>query len=163
MKLSKIEKILGGNKFFDRIIQDRMDLIEISEKGLTKEAVTHFAKYLDLSNQQISEILPVTARTLQRHHLKQRFNAVISEHVLLIAEVAAKGTAVFGSRANFLPWMKLPCLALGNRTPLSLLKTKFGIDMVIDELGRIEHGIISLFIPVKIYLYVHFLIELGNL
>jgi putative toxin-antitoxin system antitoxin component (TIGR02293 family) len=142
MKLSKIEKILGGSKFFDRRIRDRMDFIKLSEKGLTKEAVENLAKYLDLSNQQIAEILPVSARTLQRYHPQKRFNALISEHVLLIAEAAVKGTEVFGSRVNFLPWVKSPCIALRNKIPLSLLKTKSGIDMVKDELGRIEHGII---------------------
>ena len=143
MKLSKIKKILGGSNFFDKRIRDRMDLIDLSEKGLTKEAVENLAKYLDLSNQQIEEILPVSARTLKRYHPQKRFNALISEHVLLIAEVAAKGTEVFGSKVNFVPWMKSPCFTLGNKTPLSLLKTKFGLDMVKDELGRIEHGIIS--------------------
>jgi putative toxin-antitoxin system antitoxin component (TIGR02293 family) len=143
MKLSKIEKILGGSNFFDKRIRDRMDLIDLSEKGLTREAVENLAKYLALSNQQIAEILPVSARTLQRYHPQERFNALISEHVLLIAEAAVKGREVFGSRVNFLLWMKSPYIALGNKVPLSLLKTKFGIDMVIDELGRIEHGIIS--------------------
>jgi hypothetical protein len=97
MKLSKIKKILGGSNFFDKRIRDRMDLIDLSEKGLTKEAVENLAKYLDLSNQHIAEILPVSARTLQRYHPQKQFNALISEHVLLIAEAAVKGKEVFAA------------------------------------------------------------------
>jgi uncharacterized protein (DUF2384 family) len=37
--------------------------------------------------------------------------------------------------------MNAPCTALGERTPISLINTQIGIDMVIDELGRIEHGV----------------------
>ncbi len=34
-------------------------------------------------------------------------------------------------------------IALGNRKPLDLLASKLGIDLVMDELGRIEHGVVS--------------------
>ena len=40
-------------------------------------------------------------------------------------------------------WLKSPCRVLGNVTPLSLLETDAGIEAVLNELGRIEHGIIS--------------------
>lgn len=34
-------------------------------------------------------------------------------------------------------------MALDKKTPMSLLNSKFGVDMVLDELGRIEHGVFS--------------------
>ena len=40
-------------------------------------------------------------------------------------------------------WLKSPCRVLGNVTPLSLLETDAGIEAVLNELGRIEHGIVS--------------------
>jgi putative toxin-antitoxin system antitoxin component (TIGR02293 family) len=39
-------------------------------------------------------------------------------------------------------WVKLPCRVLGNVTPFSFLETHAGIEAVLNELGRIEHGII---------------------
>lgn len=67
----------------------------------------------------------------------------ISEQILKIAEVVAKGTDVFGDRKMFLAWMNQPCTGLSNNTPFSMLKSRFGIEMVFDELGRIEYGVYS--------------------
>lgn len=67
----------------------------------------------------------------------------LSKQILQIAEVAAKGSKVFEGRDRFLAWMNHPNKALNNKTPMSLLNSKFGTDMVLDELGRIEHGVFS--------------------
>ena len=60
-----------------------------------------------------------------------------------MAEVAAKGMAVFGDREKFLAWMRQPNIALADRIPEDLLSYKLGMDMVMDELGRIEYGVYS--------------------
>jgi uncharacterized protein (DUF2384 family) len=39
--------------------------------------------------------------------------------------------------------MQQPNVAFGNKTPLSLISSRFGTQMVLDELGRIEHGVLS--------------------
>jgi putative toxin-antitoxin system antitoxin component (TIGR02293 family) len=65
------------------------------------------------------------------------------EKVLQMAEVAAKGSEVFEERGKFLAWMNHPNKALDNKSPMSLLNSKFGADMVLDELGGIEHGVFS--------------------
>lgn len=124
-------------------ISSRMDLLELGDRGLTKAELLHLAKLLDLSISQMSEILPVTERTIQRYGPQHRFNKTVSEQLLQIAEITARGTEVFGQRARFLSWLKSPCPALGNRKPLALLDSRFGTGIVLDELGRIEHGIIS--------------------
>ena len=67
----------------------------------------------------------------------------LSEQNHQIAEVFAKGSKVFNSRDRFLDWMNYPNKAFNNKTPMSLLDSKFGMDMVLDELGRIEHGVFS--------------------
>lgn len=67
----------------------------------------------------------------------------LPEQVLQIAEVAAKGSKVFEGRDRFLVWMNHPNKALNNQTPMSLLNSKFGTDMVLNELGRIGHGVFS--------------------
>jgi hypothetical protein len=40
-------------------------------------------------------------------------------------------------------WMRSPILALGNRAPSDLLDTTEGIELVMNILGRIEHGVFS--------------------
>jgi putative toxin-antitoxin system antitoxin component (TIGR02293 family) len=53
------------------------------------------------------------------------------------------GVDVFGEKANFDLWLNSKSIALGGRIPKDLLDTKFGVGMVKDELGRIEHGVLA--------------------
>ena len=139
MQPAKLTSILGGKQG----LPSRMEMIELSDRGVTKDSLLRLASYLNLSLSQMATLLPITERTIQRYSSKQRFNRVVSEHVLQIAEVAARGAAVFGEREKLLSWMNTPSTALGNRTPASFLSSRFGTEMVLDELGRVEHGIIS--------------------
>lgn len=50
---------------------------------------------------------------------------------------------VFGNSETGNDWMKTKNLALGGKTPLELMESDQGIDVVLMVLGRIEHGIIS--------------------
>jgi putative toxin-antitoxin system antitoxin component (TIGR02293 family) len=143
MELSGVTKVLGGEKVLRKKIQSRMDLIELSNKGLTKNALSHLAKFLSFTMSQMAALLPVTERTIQRYAPKKHFNRVVSEQILQIAEVAARGAEVFEDRDKFLAWMDHPNRALADKTPLSLLNSRFGAEMVLDELGRIEHGVFS--------------------
>lgn len=143
MQLSEIEKILGGQRVLHMRIQKRQDLIALGHHGVTKGALLNLAKYLSFSMNQIAELLPITERTLQRYTRGQHFNRAVSEQILQIAEVVAKGIEVFEDKNNFLTWMQQPNVALGNRPPVSLLSSRFGTEMVLDELGRIEHGVVS--------------------
>ena len=143
MEVLHVASILGGKRASQVSVASRMELMELGDRGVTKDALLRLARYLDFTMSQMAEVLPVTERTIQRYSSKHRFNKVVSEHILKITEVAARGSEVFGSREKFLSWIKSPSPALGKRTPASLLGSGFGTEMVLDELGRIEHGIIS--------------------
>ena len=143
MEYSDIATVLGGKKAFRKRIQTRMDLVELSNTGVTKDALVHLSNYLNCSMKQMAALLPVTERTIQRYGPKKPFNRAVSEQILQIAEVAAKGSKVFGNKDKLLLWMNHPNKALSGKTPMSLLSSKFGADVVLDELGRIEHGVLS--------------------
>jgi putative toxin-antitoxin system antitoxin component (TIGR02293 family) len=143
MELSGISKILGGERVLHKKLKNRLDLIELSNKGVTKDAFSHLAKYLCFSMSQMTELLPITERTVQRYGPHEHFNRVVSEQILHLAEVAAKGVEVFEDKDKFLSWINHPNTSLANRTPMSLLSSRFGTEMVVDELGRIEHGVFS--------------------
>ena len=54
-----------------------------------------------------------------------------------------RGTEVFGNDESFQAWMDTKSIPLGNIKPRDLLDTTYGINMVADEIGRIEHGIFA--------------------
>jgi putative toxin-antitoxin system antitoxin component (TIGR02293 family) len=140
---SELSEVLGGEKVLGRKIRNDMDLIELSRKGVSKSALSHLAKSLGLSTAAMAQMLPITERTIQRYRAKTLFKPSVSEHILELAGLVARGTEVFGERDLFLKWMQRPTRALGNRTPRELLDSTFGVGMVMNELGRIEHGIVS--------------------
>ena len=143
MSLAGVAEVLGGEKVLRQRIRNRMDLIDLSRKGLPKEALVRLAHFLACTIHDVADLLPVTERTLQRYTSQQLLNRIVSEHILQLAEVAAKGAEVFADRAAFLAWLHQPSTALANHTPLSLLNSRFGAEMVLDELGRLEHGVVA--------------------
>jgi putative toxin-antitoxin system antitoxin component (TIGR02293 family) len=65
-----------------------------------------------------------------------------SDRILEIALLINQGIKVFGDRSSFESWLFSDSIALGGVSPVSLLDNTFGIALVRDELGRIEHGIL---------------------
>ncbi len=141
MELSQIIETLGGEKALGHPIRSRMDFVELGDRGLTKSALSHLAKSLSLSMKELARLLPVTERTLQRYSAQKYLSRAVSEQALQIAQVAAAGFELFEDREKFLAWLSLPSAPLGGEKPLDLLRSRFGIELVLDELGRIDHGI----------------------
>ncbi len=135
--------VLGGKEVIPQRIEGSLDLMELAAQGVTKEALLHLVSYLNCPMSEMAQLLPVTERTIQRYRSHQHFNRVVSEHILQLAEIVAHGTEVFGDREKFLRWLRIPNVALGNRIPFELLDSRFGADMIRDELGRIEHGVFA--------------------
>ncbi|MEK6775878.1 MAG: antitoxin Xre/MbcA/ParS toxin-binding domain-containing protein [bacterium] len=143
MEAVAVMDILGGAKVLGKKILNRLDMVELGSAGIPKKALLNLAKYLGISTGRMTELLPISERTLQRYAPGEHFDRVVSEQILRIAEVAARGTAVFGDKVKFIKWLESENKALGGKTPVSLLVSSFGVEMVLDELGRIEHGVFS--------------------
>ena len=143
MQLAQVGKILGGEKILGIKLESKMDLVELGSIGVTKNAVSHLANYLSLSWKQIADLLPVTERTLQRYSSHQHFNPAVSEQVIHIAEVLAKGTEVFQDKRKLAIWLNTPHKVFYGKTPFTMLASRFGMELVLEELGRIEFGVYS--------------------
>jgi putative toxin-antitoxin system antitoxin component (TIGR02293 family) len=143
MEVATITEVLGGIEVLQKKIHNKMDLVELSNKGITKDALLRLGKYLNLSISQMADLVAIAERTIQRYTLEKPFNRIVSEQILQVAQVAVKGTNTFGDKDKFLSWMHQPNKALADKTPMSLLRSRFGTEMISDELGRIEHGVFS--------------------
>ncbi len=143
MQFAQVGEILGGERILGKKLESKMDLVELGTIGVSKNAVSHLANYLSLSWKQIADLLPVTERTLQRYTLHQHFNSAVSEQVLHIAEVLAKGVEVFQGKERLLLWLNTPHKVLSSNTPFAMLGSRFGTELVLEELGRIEFGVYS--------------------
>ena len=88
--------------------------------------------------------LHVSERTMQRYQKEEgTFAPPQSEKILEIILLIKKGEEVFGEAENFYAWLQATNLALGNIKPKELLDSSFGINLLNEELIRIEHGIFA--------------------
>jgi putative toxin-antitoxin system antitoxin component (TIGR02293 family) len=80
---------------------------------------------------------------MQRYKKEKRsFDPPQSEKIIEIAILFNKGREVFGDETKFNRWLETENIALGKIAPKDLLDSTFGISLLNDELGRIEHGIL---------------------
>lgn len=70
----------------------------------------------------------------------RRFIANAPYH-LYDKEVFAKATEVMGSEAAAKVWMNEPCIGLGNKKPVDLVRTSAGAAAVKTYLNQIEPGV----------------------
>jgi putative toxin-antitoxin system antitoxin component (TIGR02293 family) len=129
---------------FANMLQNKLFLVHAIRQGipysmfvLIKEQspfdLSEWAVYLDLSE-----------KSLQRYKADGRaFKPLQSEKILELAEVIQLGLEVFGDMESLKRWLDTPVFALGNHKPADLLKDSFGMELVVGELTRIEHGIFS--------------------
>lgn len=121
-----------------------LSLINVIREGLNYQTYNAVANASSFSTQEWSVILDVSERTLQRYKKeKLKFNSLHSERILQIAMLNKLGSQVFGEKESFEHWLKTENLALGKSKPKDLLDSTFGIEMVKDELHRIEHGVLA--------------------
>jgi putative toxin-antitoxin system antitoxin component (TIGR02293 family) len=125
------------------VSSNEINLVERARRGISKKTLVKVSKFSGISMRELSSLLPVSLRTLQRYNDDDLLEPYVSERVLLITEVLARGLDVFQSAEKLQHWLHTPAAALGNRTPLSLLDTSFGARMVTDMLGRMEYGVYS--------------------
>jgi putative toxin-antitoxin system antitoxin component (TIGR02293 family) len=143
IKYKTIKEFLGGNELVKEPLNNQYDLISLTRKGINKRQLLYFAKNLSFSLVEISKILPISIRTLQRYKINQIFNPDVSDQILLIADLYTKGIKVFGNIDKFNLWIRNQNTALSGNKPIDLLDTTIGLELIKDELGRIEHGVIS--------------------
>ncbi len=62
MQVSEVSKILGGRNALRGDIASRMDVIRLSRKGITKDALLRLANYLCMSIRQVAELRALQAR-----------------------------------------------------------------------------------------------------
>ena len=94
--------------------------------------------------QEWSDILHISERTLHRYaKANSSFPFSVTDRVLQIDKVIKRGIHVFGSLEKFISWLRINPPALEGRISVHSLRSIEGINLIITQLGRIEHGILA--------------------
>ncbi len=119
-----------------------MLLIEQAKAGIQKAQLLALQHEIQLSTDELSASLHITPRALHGYAPSDLLKPRIAERALALAQLYARGFEVMG-KERFLRWMDQYHMALGKKKPKQLLDTHFGIQLLLDELGRIEHGLLA--------------------
>jgi len=115
-----------------------------SLKNFTFNDFKKIADKVDFTQKEWSDILHISERTLQRYaHNNGFFNTGVIDRILQINKVFERGKEVFGSYERFNLWLRDSPYMLEGRLSIHSLASFEGINLVLTQIGRIEHGIFA--------------------
>ena len=115
-----------------------------SLKNFTFNDFKKIADKVDFTQKEWSDILHISERTLQRYaHDNGLFNTGVIDRILQINKVFERGKEVFGSYERFNLWLRDNPYMLEGRLSIHSLASFDGINLVLTQIGRIEHGIFA--------------------
>ena len=126
-------------------LDDEMTLMQMGSRGIrfsmfsqyiaegTPFLLTEWATFLDTPPEKLAG----------QYQPDRSFDTMRSDRILELTRLIHKGIGVFGTVEKFKSWLNFNSPALGGRQPKAMLTSTFGIRMAMDELGRIEHGVLA--------------------
>lgn len=122
---------------------DPMGAIRLIKSGISKKSLDDLLEVTGLTSLEMADYMHVSERTLRNYVPTTLLNPEMSERILEIAQLYDRGSEVFGSLESFKKYMDSNNLALGNQKPKAFLDTSVGIQYLLQEVGRIEHGVLA--------------------
>ncbi len=127
---------------FAPTLSAQKEAIRLVRGGISYPDFIVTIKSLGLERETALDYLHIAPRT--RARLKDKpLNSKQSEGLLRLVRVFSQANHTLGNREKAWHWLEQPNRALEGETPVSLLDTELGAQMVSDVLGRIEYGVFS--------------------
>ena len=112
--------------------------------GLNFNDFQKIASKVDFTQKEWADILHLSERTLQRYsHDNSSFNSNVVDRLRQLKKVIQRGYEVFGSYEKFNLWIRGNPYMLEGQLSIHSLASIEGINNVLTQLGRIEHGIFA--------------------
>src|SRR5215216_7647761 len=126
---------------------DPMDtprLVERVGEGLSFGELEHLRENMGLSREEISELVQIRPRTLDRRKKEGRLHPEESDRLVRASRVFGRAITLFeGDVEGALGWLSSPQRALGGAVPLEMSRTEIGAGEVEGLIGRLEHGVFA--------------------
>ena len=127
-------------KKYESAIENPFATVLAAHEGIPATAYGDVARLYGFK-ERIAQLLDVSVKTLKRYQEQNKtLNAINSEMLLKLVAIFKKGMEVFGEKQALIRWLDKPAFGLGNNTPFNLMKTSDGMDLIMEELTRIEYG-----------------------
>jgi putative toxin-antitoxin system antitoxin component (TIGR02293 family) len=132
--------------FIEESLEDERPLDDATLHSATKKGVSYgcakmLKDTLDLTDEQLAELLGISAKTLDNRKEAGHIQSDETDRLLRAFKVIIRAKDFLGSTDQARSWLKREQYQLGDRVPLNLIETSAGTDMVLSSLGRIEHSV----------------------
>ena len=117
--------------------------MSIVKNGISKSDLESLKRKAALDYNMLAKALSVTRATLINKKREQKFNMVLSEKIVSLADIYSYGFEVFGDKGLFNQWMQSPNRALGGEVPYNLIDNQYGREEIKNLIGRIAYGVYS--------------------
>ncbi len=133
-----------GNKLNDPQAPYKSIKIIPQVKDFSYEEFKKVADKVPFTQAEWAAILHVSERTLQRYAKNNgKFAPINAERFHHINQLLAKGKKVLGKTVHFYEWIHSNPPSLEGDLSFNSLTSFDGIQKVLNQLGRIEHGILA--------------------
>lgn len=113
-------------------------------EGVQRAIFAKVAKEIAMvPEKELAQISGLSQRTISRMSDDQLLPQQSAEVIISIMRTYQRAVEVFESEDTAHKWLKTSLPVLGNQTPLQAVSNRFGAELVLDLLGRIEHGVYS--------------------
>lgn len=117
--------------------------VDVQEKGVPSVAIDLVADGLQVARMTLAKELGLSTRTVNRRVTsKEKLTPEEADLMLRTSRALVKARELLGEDGGR-AWLLKPALRLGGAVPLTLLRTTDGFTAVMNELGRIDYGVIS--------------------
>jgi len=120
---------------------DKHTFLSVIPGGLDYETLVDFMEMADFHIDDMAKILHVNSRTIRRLDSDAALNIDLSEKLLELLRLYRFGIELFGDVTTFNVWVRRSIRGLGDVTPMSLLDTGIGVEIIMDELERLAFGV----------------------
>lgn len=140
--------IASGDKAFfqkfEKEISNPVALVLKAKEGIGIQVFDSLLNITNLTKNELASFIDATPKTIDNYRLrKQKLSRSQSEHLLQVLSLYNKGLELFGSTEAFNQWLYQPAFGLGNIKPYDLMFTAGGVNLIMEELLRIEFGALA--------------------
>jgi putative toxin-antitoxin system antitoxin component (TIGR02293 family) len=112
--------------------------------GIPSTDLIETAKMIGMSRDKFYASVGLPKSTIEKNIGQQsRLSPAHGDRIYRVNRVFARAVEVLGDESGAKLWIQRNNRSLGGVSPLSLLDTEVGYELVLDTLGRIEYGIVA--------------------
>ena len=138
--ISMVEDLLVP---YQTYFESPVNRLSVIKGGLASSSLKDLLEISGSTRFDIARKLDLTEPTLRKHlSASKALSTSLSEHVLFLLELYDKGVDTFGSVKEFKNWLPQHNIGIDAK-PNDLLDSITGINIVMNELNRIDHGILA--------------------